>query len=255
MFPRYAVSAELAFRRHVINADSTYSACAVVDVNRDGKLDIVSGGWWYEAPAWKRHFLREVEMIRGRYDDYSNLPLDVNADGWMDLISVNYRSKKMYWFEHPGKSLGPWKTHLIAMPGSSETGRLVDVDGDGVVDLFPNGTSFAAWWELVREKDRSSNTQFRWVRRALPEEVAAHGIGFGDIDGDGRKDIVTPHGWFRAPENRRNVSAFVLVCYLSLDEHHQPTRKRVVMMMMATSNLRGHGGATLPPFTRQAQKT
>ncbi|MCH7688990.1 MAG: VCBS repeat-containing protein, partial [Planctomycetes bacterium] len=207
--PQHAEGGELAFRRHVIDADSTNSACAVVDVNRDGKLDIVGGGWWYEAPTWKRHFLREVEMIRGRYDDYSNLPLDVNADGWMDLISVNYRSKNMYWIEHPGKSLGPWKTHLIAMPGSSETGRLVDVDGDGVVDLLPNGTSYAAWWKLVREPDKNSNKPFRWVRQPLPDEVAAHGIGFGDIDGDGRNDIVTPNGWFRAPKNRRTGRWFL----------------------------------------------
>ena len=200
----HVVGAGLVFRRHVISADSTYSACAVVDVNRDGKLDIVGGGWWYEAPMWKRHFLRDVEIIRGRYDDYSNLPLDVNADGWMDLISVNYRSKKIYWIEHPGKSLGPWKTHLIATPGSSETGRLVDVNGDGVDDLLPNGTSYAAWWQLDREKNKSFNQPFRWVRHALPEKVAAHGIGFGDIDGDGRKDIVTPNGWFRTLENRRN---------------------------------------------------
>ena len=45
ILPRNVVGAELTFRRHVINAGSTYSACAVVDVNRDGKSDIVCGGW------------------------------------------------------------------------------------------------------------------------------------------------------------------------------------------------------------------
>ena len=73
-------TAEPSFRRHALNPDSTYSACAAVDVNRDGKLDVVCGGWWYEAPHWKRHFLRDVEIIRGRFDDYSNLPFDVNGD-------------------------------------------------------------------------------------------------------------------------------------------------------------------------------
>lgn len=54
---------DLAFRLHTINAESTYEASAAVDVNHDGKLDIVSGGFWYEAPSWKRHFVREVEKL------------------------------------------------------------------------------------------------------------------------------------------------------------------------------------------------
>ena len=46
---------------HVINADSRFEAAGVLDVNRDGKLDILSGGFWYEAPDWKKHFVREIK--------------------------------------------------------------------------------------------------------------------------------------------------------------------------------------------------
>ena len=93
-FPRSACLAQVpAFAVTTINPEAEYPACAVIDVNNDGKLDIVSGGFWYEAPEWKKHFLREVEVIRGRFDDYSNLELDVNADGWTDIVSVNYRSR------------------------------------------------------------------------------------------------------------------------------------------------------------------
>src|SRR5262249_18832893 len=56
---------DVAFRRHVINADSEFVAAAVFDVNKDGKLDIISGGYWYEAPTWKKHFLRNVEVRGG----------------------------------------------------------------------------------------------------------------------------------------------------------------------------------------------
>ena len=192
---------EPGFRRHVINGESTFSACAVFDVNADGRLDIISGGCWYAAPSWEKHFLRDVEEIRGRFDDYSNLPFDVNGDGRVDLISANYRSESIYWVRHPGVNVAddaPWERQVAATPGAMETGRLFDIDGDGRMDLLPNGTKFAAWWDI------EPGEAPKWIRHELPEELAGHGIGFGDINGDGRGDVVGPHGWAEAPVDRRN---------------------------------------------------
>ncbi len=196
----------LAFRRHTLNADSTYSACAVMDVNHDNAPDIVCGGFWYEAPTWKRRFLRDVEVIRGRFDDYSNLPLDVNGDGWLDLISANYRSQTLYWIEHPGAALGAWTAHVIERPGPMETARLEDIDGDGRLDVLPNGVRFAAWWELAPPKQSAGGKPAtpRWIRHELPKEVAGHGVGFGDINGDGRGDVIGVNGWLEAPADRRH---------------------------------------------------
>lgn len=196
------------FVPHDLNPTAEFPACAVLDVNRDGKLDIASGGFWYEAPHWKRHFLREVEIIRGRYDDYSNLELDVDGDGWTDLVSVNYRSRSLYWLKNPGPALQenpdtPWTKHVIDVPGPMETGRLHDIDGDGQLDILPNGVTFAAWYELVRERADDGTLRPRWLRHDLPREVAGHGVGFGDINGDGRGDMVGPHGWLEAPQDRR----------------------------------------------------
>src|SRR4051812_30438939 len=181
----------VAFVPHDINPQAEYPACGVIDVNHDGKLDIVSGGFWYEAPAWKKHFLREVEVIRGRFDDYSNLEMDVNADGWTDIISVNYRSSSIFWIEHPGEIIKtnpdtPWTKHLVDNPGPMETGRLYDIDGDGKLDILPNGTTFAGWYELVQEKgtgDRGQGTGSespnskskiqnpKFIRHDLPIEI------------------------------------------------------------------------------------
>jgi dienelactone hydrolase len=190
-----------SFRQHEVDRQATYSAGAAIDVNRDGRLDIVVGGAWYESPHWKRHPVREVEFIRGRFDDYACLPIDVNADGWTDFLVSNYRSQKIAWIEHPGEKLGPWTEHVVERPGPMETGRAADVDGDGRLDLLPNGQAFAGWWEFIPPAMPGDRPQV--VRHDLPQEVAGHGVGFGDVNGDGRADIVGPRGWLEAPEDRR----------------------------------------------------
>ena len=195
-----SASENVRFRTHTINAASEFAACVAIDVNEDGKLDIVCGGFWYEAPSWKKHFLREVQMIRGRYDDYSHLPMDVNGDGRVDYVSANYRSQSIYWVENSGAGETPWKKHVVDEPGPSETAILADVDGDGRDDVLPNGTKFAAWWELL---PATAGAAPKWARHDLPMEAAAHGIGLGDINGDGRRDLVGPRGWLEAPEDRR----------------------------------------------------
>lgn len=198
-----AFAGELAFKKHTIDATTDYSAAALIDVNHDGQLDIVCGSHWYQGPDWKRHFVANIPRINGRPDGFAHLPFDVNRDGWTDVITVNYRSRTIKWMEHPGADLGVWQEHVAVEPGAMETGRLVDIDGDGALDLLPNGAKFAAWWEF-RWNPETTNGEPAWIRHELPPQAGGHGIGFGDINGDRRGDIVGQHGWLEAPSDARN---------------------------------------------------
>jgi hypothetical protein len=200
-----APAADLQFRLHVINSNSTYEACAVMDVNKDGKLDIVCGGFWYAALDWKSHWVRDVEKLGNPpdFDGYSHLEMDVNRDSWTDLVVANWRSRSIYWLEHPGAALGEWKKRMIAEPGNMETARLYDINGDGRPDVLPRGGTFSAWWEL---QPGDPGAEPKWVRHDLPRAASGHGGGFGDINGDGRGDIIGPNGWLEAPVDRRSTN-------------------------------------------------
>src|SRR5262249_60741506 len=107
-----------------------------------------------------------------------------HGEGWPDLINVNWGTPSLKWIEHPGANLDKgqeWKAHVIAVPGSSETGRLVDLLGDGTPVLLPCGANFAAWWELRRKPNPGRGFTPEWLRPELPRVLVGHSIAAGDI--------------------------------------------------------------------------
>jgi hypothetical protein len=186
-----------AFRMHVINAESRFEAAAILDVNRDGNLDIFSGGFWYEAPGWTKHPVREIQEQDEYYYDFANLPLDVDQDGWVDIVSAAWHNKSVFWVRNPGKSGKGFEVFNIDQPGNIETALLADINGDGKMDVVPNVVTDVVWYELV--KDTRSPQGVRWIKHEVSKEAAGHGLGAGDVNHDGRCDLVVPKGWLEQP--------------------------------------------------------
>ncbi len=176
-------------------------ACCAMDVNRDGRLDLVSGENWYEAPTWKPHFIRTVVRTGEYANDFLDIPMDVNGDGWMDFVSGAWFLPAVYWYENPQGKEGAWPVHEVVTGERArtwETAVAVDVDGDGRKDILPNGGGLIFWIECLPGPD------WKFVIHEVGRNGVGHGIGYGDLDADGRLDIITPSGWYRAPEDRRN---------------------------------------------------
>jgi len=180
----------VSFRIHTINEESRFEAAGVLDVNRDGKLDILSGGFWYEAPTWQKHLVREVKEQGEYHYDFANLPFDVDGDGWVDIINAAWHNKLLFWVQNPGQTGKAWPVHEIDTPGNMETALLWDINGDGLMDILPAAVRAQAWYEA-----RKVGRKTQWTKHALPPESKGHGVGAGDINGDGRCDIVAPKGW------------------------------------------------------------
>jgi hypothetical protein len=145
---------------------------------------------------------------------------DFNGDGWTDLLSVGLppgSSGKLgaeemiaSWFENPGAALHNesqmWVRHVIAHGVDNESIVFEDVFGDGEPVLLamsggemgrkagragyfkPDNRNPLAEWQF--HPISWGDTEFQWY---------THGLGYGDLNGDGRADIVHSEGWWAQP--------------------------------------------------------
>ncbi|MFN3850684.1 MAG: FG-GAP repeat domain-containing protein [Spirosomataceae bacterium] len=203
------------FKKTIITRDFISEGVAVADLNKDGKLDIVAGYYWFEAPTWVRHQMAPSRTFKPR-EEYSesfmNLGMDVNLDGWDDVIIVDFPGKAAFWFENPKKEkVNEWKRHIIAdsMGVSNESPNFVDIDGDGRLDILcgDRAKKQIVWLQAPTKKGET-----QWKRHALSGENVkgteqfSHGIGWGDINMDGVSDVVIKDGWFEGTKDLKSGS-------------------------------------------------
>ncbi|NQU45147.1 VCBS repeat-containing protein [bacterium] len=189
----------LKFCKHFISHDP-YESAAFIDVNGDGILDIVTGAFWYEGPDFRqKHFIGPVRAEGEYYDDFSTIALDINGNGRPDTITGGWWGNTIRWRENPGDPDKTWPEHIIAETGNVESTRAWDIDGDGRIEIVPNTpNSPLVVYKLIVDDQGKGTGQFRAIQ--ISDQKQGHGLGCGDIAGNGRMDLVLNSGWFEAPE-------------------------------------------------------
>jgi hypothetical protein len=173
---------------------------AAGDFNHDGVLDVTVGNRYYLGPKFEESHELYLGQPYNPAKEYApamvNFAGDYTGDGWDDILVAESRPLVLYVNPH-GESRR-WTRYAISPPVISEAIAFQDVDGDGKRDPIFAGGNVVQW--MTPDK---ANPTGPWKAYAVstpgPPGASIHGVGGGDINGDGKIDIIVPHGWFEQP--------------------------------------------------------
>lgn len=207
------------WRRIVVDPAFRSEGVTIADVNRDGKRDILVGDYWYEAPNWRKHEIRPpLTNLGDGANSYSEafcvFADDFNGDGWTDVLVIGFPGKPCYWYENPKNRPGHWKQRLVAPSACNETPVFEDLFGDGkkrlVMAMQPQGQMY--WFSVPKDIEQPWDAHpislpSKPDAKVPGTEVFSHGLGVGDVNGDGRNDVLVTGGWWEQPRDARNSDA------------------------------------------------
>lgn len=204
-----AMAGELPFRIQEIETGLGVGyAVRLVDVNADGKLDIVvvdtNRVLCYENPTWQRRTLIEDQTKK---DNVCIAPYDIDGDGQLDFaLGADWRpfdtttGGTIQWLRRGAHPDDKWTVFPVGEVPTVHRINWADLDGDArsellVVPLMGRGTTPPLFTEQPLEvlayripDDPASGP---WTAEVINNELhVAHNFQATDLDGDGKLEVL-----------------------------------------------------------------
>jgi hypothetical protein len=190
------------FRKITLSNDFYSEGATAGDFNKDGKLDYAAGPFWYEGPDFKkRHTYYKGSPVdpHGYSANFLAFSDDFNHDGWDDILIIGFPGAETAWFANPQGKDGDWERHVVAKVTDNESPTYGDLNGDGKKELIFHTHGNLGW----AEPDASDPNAAWTFHKASPRDERfqrfTHGLGYGDVNGDGKLDLLEARGWWEQP--------------------------------------------------------
>lgn len=178
----------------------------VGDFDKDGTLDLVSGPYWYAGPDFvERHtFFEDEPSDPLRYStNFFPHVYDFNGDSWDDILIIGFPGKEARWYVNPQGGDGLWTEHAVYPIVSNESPMFTDLTGDDIPEIVCVSEGNFGYIS-INTADPTQSWTFTPISDQGEWPIYAHGLGVGDVNNDGRLDVLEKSGWFEQPASLEN---------------------------------------------------